>query len=297
MKELNEFKIRELTPLDREYPERLRQIAKPPSTIYLRGTMPPDSVPSVGIIGARDCTEYGRETAASFARILGRRGISIISGMAYGIDSAGQEACTEAGGRTYAVFGNGLDICYPASHFGLYQKILQSGGGVLSQFPMGTPPLRANFAERNEVIAALSDVILVVEAKERSGTFITVGHALDQGKEIFAIPGPINARLSKGCNHLIREGAEIATSPSDILEYFGLLPDDPESCHEEDLKDLTIKQRKVLSFLPPESIHIDLLCEKTGIPVAELLAILLQLELTGRCECTKTGYYRKKDLK
>lgn len=286
--------IRELTPLEADYPERLRRIPNPPTTLYVRGELPPDDMPTVAIIGARTASDYGLQVARSFGRALAMHGIGIISGMASGIDSAGQWGAVDAKAKTYAVFGCGLDICYPARNYTLYDQLLQYGGGAISEQPLGAPPLGGQFAARNRIIAGLSDAILVLEARERSGTFITVGNALDQGKQIFALPGRITDGLSKGCNQLIRQGAELLSSPEDVLEYLHLHYRKEQLLLEKDASILNRKQRMVYDMLEITAQHLDLLLTKLPMPLQELTAVLLELEILGFAESTKTGFYRKK---
>lgn len=286
--------ILELTPLDPDYPERLRFIPNAPGTLYIKGNLPENNKPAVAIIGARDATDYGLDIARTFGAGLARQGVQIISGMAYGIDSAAQKGAVEAGGKTFAVLGNGLDICYPPSHFRLYEQILETGGGILSELPLGKAPLPKHFASRNRIISGLADAVLVIEAKQRSGTFITVGNALEQGKQIFAVPGRITDRLSVGCNHLIQEGASLLTSVEEVLEYLHLSLDGRQMQLQVDLHDLTALQRQVFEALQPEADHMETLSVKTELPAEILSATLLELEIRGLCECTKTDYYRKR---
>lgn len=286
--------VRELTPLDKDYPERLRLIQNPPRTLYVRGELPSETMPTVAIIGARDATDYGLDVARTFGRMLSSRGIGIVSGMAAGADSAGQWGAIEGGGRTFAVFGCGLNICYPARNYKLYTEILSHNGGIMSEVPLDSPPLSKQFASRNRIISALADVIIVIEAREKSGTFITVNYALEQGKQVFALPGRITDSLSKGCNQLIKEGAEILTSPEDILEYLHLKTSGEQVLIEKDTSMLTKVQRNVYRLLTPDAAHMDEILSKSGLSVQELTAVLLELEILGFSECTKTGFYRKK---
>ena len=161
--------------------------------------------------------------ARAFGGELAKAGVAVISGMARGIDGLGQQAALEQGGRTYAVLGCGADVCYPASNRKLYQEIVEKGGGILSVFPPGTPPVKGQFPERNRIVAGLADLVLVVEARQKSGTLITVDMALEQGKNVYAVPGRLTDRLSDGCNLLIRQGAGIALAPGDILAELKLL--------------------------------------------------------------------------
>lgn len=210
--------IRFLTAEDEDYPQRLCKIPSAPYALYVLGQLPPENVPTVAMIGARECSEYGIYVAKNFAKELGAHGIPVISGMARGIDSISQEAALQGGGRTYAVLGCGVDICYPKSSRRLYEQILEQGG-ILSTFPPGTEPMKRLFPERNRIVSGLADAILVVEARQKSGTFITVDMALEQGREVYAIPGRLTDRLSDGCNLLLQQGALIAVSPQDLLQH------------------------------------------------------------------------------
>ncbi len=202
---------------DGEFPEKLRQIRNSPEGIYVRGALPVEDRPTVAIIGARRCSTYGKEMAEWFAGELAEAGVQVVSGMAAGVDGIAQREALRAGGRSFGVLGCGTDICYPAENRDLYES-LQKCGGILSEYAPGTPPDAFHFPMRNRIISGLSDAVLVVEAKERSGTLITVDFALEQGKEVFVLPGRISDSLSAGCNRLLRQGAGIALSPKDILE-------------------------------------------------------------------------------
>lgn len=200
-----------------DFPGKLAEIPDPPFGIFYRGRLPDERTPAVAVIGARKCSEYGRTMAERFAKGFAERGVDVISGMAAGIDGIGQAAALKAGGSSYAVLGCGVDIVYPRSNESLYRQLLERGG-VLSEYPPGMEPRPALFPPRNRIISALSDVVLVVEAREKSGTLITVDMALEQGREVYAIPGRCTDSLSMGCNRLIRQGAALALAPEDIIE-------------------------------------------------------------------------------
>lgn len=204
------------------YPAKLRKLHSPPMILYYLGTLPEESRCAVALIGARECSEYGAFVAKAFGEQLGRAGISIVSGLARGIDGIGQRAAHQAGGSTFAVLGCGVDICYPSSNQALYRDI-QERGGVISPFPPGTAPKKQLFPYRNSIVAGLSDAVLVVEARQKSGTLITVDMALEQGKDVYAVPGRLTDRLSDGCNLLIRQGAGIALAPEDIAAELTIL--------------------------------------------------------------------------
>ncbi len=200
------------------YPEKLLEIPGAPLSLYYRGSLPDATEPSVAIIGARVCSSYGKHTAELFADRLAAKGVSVISGMAMGIDGIAQSAAIRAGGKSYGVLGCGVDVVYPQSNRRLYDALINGAGGVLSEYPPGTAAQPAYFPPRNRIISALADILLVVEAREKSGTMITVDMALEQGREIYAVPGRIVDELSAGCHRLIRQGAGLASAPADLLE-------------------------------------------------------------------------------
>lgn len=210
-------KERCITKNDREYPELLRQIRSAPRRLYVRGRLPDESLPAVAIIGARSCSSYGQEMAQWFASEMAAAGVQIISGMARGIDGIAQRAALEAGGDSFGILGCGTDICYPAENRELYECLIKKGG-LISEHPQGTSPLPMHFPSRNRIISALADCVLVIEAKEKSGTLITVDFALEQGKDVFALPGRLTDALSGGCNRLLRQGAGLVLSPQELLE-------------------------------------------------------------------------------
>ena len=201
----------------RAYPDKLTHIAQPPYAIFCKGAMP-DARKSVGIVGARMCSEYGRSIATKLGKLLADKDVQVISGMALGIDSASHAGALQGKGSTFAVLGCGCDVCYPKNARNLYENIQSSGGGILSEYPPGTKPMPYRFPERNRIISALSDCLVVVEAKKKSGSLITVNFALEQGKTVYALPGRLGDTLSEGCNNLIFEGAGIANSVDIILD-------------------------------------------------------------------------------
>lgn len=201
---------------DEKYPERLAQIPDAPYGLYFRGKLPAKERPSVAIIGARNCSEYGRRMAQYFGRELAMAGVQIISGMARGIDGISQMAALEMDGYSLGVLGCGVDICYPAENRALYE-VLRKQGGICSEYPPGMEPRNNLFPPRNRIISGFSDAVLVIEAKNRSGTLITVDMALEQGREVYALPGRVTDALSEGCNHLIHQGANIAFSAEDMI--------------------------------------------------------------------------------
>ena len=213
------------------YPDRLRVIPDPPFGLFVKGQLPDPDAPSLAVIGSREATPRGRETARRFSLWLSSHGVQIISGMARGIDSVAGTAAVDAGGKSFAVLGSGADVCYPKSSWQLYER-LPERGGVLSEYLPGTAPAAALFPRRNRIISGLADALLVVEAARKSGTMITVGAALDQGKDVYAVPGRPEDATSAGCNDLIRQGAGLVNTPEELFEalYGGENPSDAMWC-------------------------------------------------------------------
>lgn len=279
---------------DKRYPRRLTKIPSPPYAIYVKGSLPDEQCPSVAIVGARRCTSYGEQMALLFAENLAAAGVQIISGMARGIDGAGQRGALNAGGRSYGVLGCGADICYPREHIGLYMD-LQKEGGVLSEHAAGAPPLREYFPARNRIISGLSDVVLVMEARERSGSLITADMALEQGKEVYALPGPITSTLSRGCHHLIRQGAGVLISAEELLcdlkisGYIGQANIGKKSDKNE--KVLESAENIVYSKLGLYPKSIGALVEETQFTPQQLLDKLISMELKGYVKEISKNYY------
>ncbi|ABX43084.1 DNA-processing protein DprA [Lachnoclostridium phytofermentans] len=266
---------------DKEYPEKLKKLYDAPWFLYYRGELPKDDLPSIAVIGARNCSAYGSDAAYYFSKELSLFGIQIISGLARGVDGMAHSGALSCGGKTYGVIGNGLDLCYPRENYGLYQEV-NLHGGILSEYPIGSKALPYHFPLRNRIIAALSDGILVVEAREKSGTLITVDSGLEQGKDIFALPGKLTDVLSKGCNLLIQSGAKLVLSPEDILvelrnQYSSLLGVTTREINSTK-EGLTEVEQLVYSFLSHEAIHVEELLMKTNLNQGQLLEVLFELE-------------------
>ncbi|MEY8351867.1 DNA-processing protein DprA [Lachnospiraceae bacterium 54-53] len=285
--------IRFVTPHDEEYPKRLLSIYGYPMGIFYRGKLPDDGRPAAAVIGARNCTNYGKQMASSMAGELSGAGVQIISGLAWGIDGAGHRGALEAGGDTYGVLGCGINICYPRENYGLYERLTQCGG-ILTEFMPDEPPRPCNFPMRNRIISGLSDVILVMEAREKSGSLITASLGLEQGKEIFALPGRVNDPLSVGCNRLIREGAGVLLSPDDVLEYFRLQNGKILRVHEKNKNGLAKKEKMVYSCLDLQPKNLEEIISLSGLSVSDCMSTLLELEIKGRIVQTSHQYYGKK---
>lgn len=279
---------------DQRYPKRLKQIKGAPYALYVKGELPKEEAAAVAIVGARQCSSYGEKMAIEFAEALSASGVQIISGMARGIDGAGQRGALNVGGHTFAVLGSGPDICYPREHIGLYMDI-QKTGGILSEFSPGTQPLREHFPARNRIISGLSDAVLVIEAKPRSGSLITADMSLEQGKDVYALPGPVNSLLSRGCHELIKQGAGILISPEDLLEELKL-------SHNTGDKLKTVKNNKIEKVLEttedmvyskcdlyPKSL--DCLLKETKLPPDKLMQQIISLIMKGYLKEVSRNYY------
>ncbi len=241
---------------EKTYPKRLLEIPDAPYALFYRGSLPKEEPLSVAVIGARECSGYGEFVAAQLGRYLGEQGIQVISGMARGIDGISQTAAMEAGGTSYGVLGSGVDVCYPKSNQRLYDRLLKQGG-VLSAYVPGALPASGHFPPRNRIVSGLADALVVVEARGKSGTLITVDMALEQGKEVFVVPGRITDRLSDGCNRLLTQGAGVFLTPADFVSQLRELTakkgiaetDDGESKNEDEIKETVIEKRKKQNLL------------------------------------------------
>lgn len=273
------------------YPERLKYLDKEPKGIYVKGNMPDFNKPIAAIVGARVCSDYGRTQAYEIAKCLSLYGVQIVSGLAIGIDGYAHRGALAGGTPTFAVLGCGLDICYPRQHIGLWREIQQKQGGILSEYPICTPPVKMNFPQRNRIISGLADIVIVIEAKKKSGSLITADFALEQGKTVYAVPGRIWDDLSYGCNYLIGQGAGILYSPECILDELHI--DKNEIKQQKINFSLASDLKLVYSVLGFEPKNIDDLSKELQIPVEKLVNLLLQLELEGYILQVRKNYYRK----
>ena len=268
---------------DPDYPALLREIPDPPLVLYIAGERPLLSAQQLAIVGSRNPTPMGRENARAFAKILAGAGLAITSGMALGVDSAAHRGALEAGGKTIAVAGTGLDRVYPARHRDLAHEIVKHGA-LVSEFPLGTPPLPENFPVRNRIISGLSLGTLVVEAALQSGSLITARMANEQGREVFAIPGSIHAPQSRGCHALIRQGAKLVETAQDILEELGPLAGVAlQAAHENTPPGLRLDStmKTLLEHIGHDPVSIDTLIERCGLTADAVSSMLLQMELNG----------------
>ncbi len=290
------------TPADADYPRLLREIPSPPAVLYYRGRVDlPENQgikPMASIVGTRDPSEYGRRWTRKISAALAQHGFTVVSGMAAGIDAEAHRACLEAGGRTLAVLGTGVDVVYPRRNQALYEQILEQGL-VLSEYPAGTQPNRPHFPQRNRIVAALSRAVLVMEAPHKSGALITAYQANDFGKDVYALPGSLDNPNSIGCLGLLSRGAQLILSESHLLEMLGTIPqlDAGEQLSlfapSQLPPDLKPELAQVLQILPSEPTSFDTIVQQAGLAAAAVSSALIQLELQGLVSQLPGMHYRR----
>jgi DNA processing protein len=272
-----------MTVKDASYPKRLKEIYDPPPLLYVRGELKEEDELAVAIVGSRKTTPYGRWITEKMGQELARHGITIVSGMARGIDSHAHEGALSGGGRTIAVLGCGVDVVYPPENRNLYKRMINQGA-VLSEFPMGSPPEGGHFPKRNRIISGLSIGVVVVQAGMESGSLITANYALEQGREVFAVPGNVGSDSSRGTHQLIKDGAKLVESSEDILEE--VLPqwrkerEAPKDV-ERPVRDLTDEEMVLFEQLGETPLHIDALIRRSQFEPGKVSSLLLNLELKG----------------
>lgn len=284
---------------DDKYPRLLKETSSPPPILYVKGEIP--AGPAVAVVGSRLATNYGLDMAARLSRELAARGIVIVSGLALGIDSAAHKAALEVGGKTVAVLGSGLDEAsiYPSQNKPLAREIIENGGVVISEFPCGTNPLPHHFPQRNRIVSGLSLGVLVVEAREKSGALITANFALQQNREVFALPGSASSQSSAGTNKLIQQGAKLVMSADDILEELKI---ETKNIKTENIKkgvklnNLSDREKIVAKLLGREPLDVDRIIETTKLSASDVLSALSILEIKGIVK-QSDGKYMLKQLK
>lgn len=280
---------------DRRYPLLLKEIADPPPLLFVQGSVELLSTHQIAVVGSRNPTPDGRDNTYAFARDLARQGYTITSGLALGVDSAAHRGALTGGGATIAVMGTGANKRYPINNRALADEIVQNGA-LISELPLGTPPLAENFPRRNRIISGMSLGVLVTEAALRSGSLITARSSLEQGREVFTIPGSIHNPLARGCHALLRDGAKLVENTQDIIEELGSLSHlqpahAPTENRSTPLPTLDHKEQMVITNLGFSPSSIDLLVERTGLTAEELSSILLLLELHNYVKTTPGGQY------
>jgi len=291
--------IKTLAYADPLYPPLLREIPQPPQTLYYRGALKEGEKNCLAVVGTRKPTFYGEQVTPALVEELALAGLTIVSGLATGIDALAHKAALKAGGRTIAVLGSGIDDSsfFPQDNLRLMHEIIAGGGLVISEFPPGTPARREHFPQRNRIISGLSRAVLVIEAPTRSGSLITSRHALDQNRDVFAIPGPITSPYSWGPNHLIKQGARPVLKAQDILDELGIEALPIKTGAQTETKAGTVPAREpsdpLTAFLSAHPVHIDELIRKSGQRVAAVSARLTALEIQGKVKNVGGGRYVK----
>lgn len=272
--------IRYISRDDEGFPKKMLELHDCPEGIYVRGRLPDPEKKSVAIVGARMCSAYGRAVATHFAKVLAENDVQIISGLALGIDGAAHEGALLANGETFAVMAGAVENCYPRSHIGLYEQI-RVNGGILSEEPCGCPPLPHLFPKRNRLISILSDMVLVIEAKKKSGSLITADYAAEQGRDLFAVPGRLEDELSCGCNELIFQGAGIAISPERMLEIMGKSTKKSDNSKSFMQNVLARRENIVYSCLSLQPKSLEELCREVKMPFKDIAEAVMLLQLQG----------------
>jgi DNA processing protein len=280
---LERYRVAAITEENPGYPPRLRETYDYPPLLYVRGTLVPEDECALAVVGTRRASVYGRQAAEEIVADLARSKITIVSGLARGIDSIAHRAALQAGGRTIAVAGCGLDVVYPSEHVALARQIMEQGA-LVSEFPLGTRPKAEHFPQRNRIISGISLGVLVIEAGEKSGALNTAHWAVEQNRDVFAIPGSIFSPPSRGSNRLIQEGAKLVSHAGDILEELNL----SMAAQQLEMKELTPAaadatdtESRLLGYLTKEATHIDDVCRHSGLPIATVSSVLAMLELKG----------------
>lgn len=274
---------------DKEYPARLKEIYDYPPLIYVRGSLTPEDEFCISVVGTRQASVYGRQVTEQMVEGLTRCKITVVSGLARGIDTVAHRRTLETGGRTIAIFACGLDTVYPSENLNLARNIINQGA-LISEYPVGAKPRPDNFPRRNRIMSGMSLGVLVIEAGEASGAMITAHMALEQNREVFAVPGSILSPVSKGTNKLIQEGAKLVRSCTDILEELNLTA----SVHQIEMKEVmpaTETEATLLKQLGAEPVHIDQVCQGSGLPIATVSSTLAIMELKGMVRQINTMSY------
>jgi DNA processing protein len=290
LKLLERLNVSLVTLADFDYPSNLRQLPDHPAVLFVRGKFEAQDARAVALVGTRNASPYGRTAAQSLARDLARNGVTVVSGLARGIDSCAHEGALEAQGRTIGVMACGIDVPYPRESQPLVRRIVEGGAGaVISEFPPGFPPMARNFVQRNRLISGLALGVVVIEAPEKSGAIITANWAAEQDRQVFAVPGSINSLYSRGCHALIRDGAAVCTGVGDILEELNL----PVVAEHEEPKrpQLTGEEEKLLSLLSLEQKNVEELIQSTSFSSAQVASTLMVMELKGLVRRLPGNYF------
>ena len=289
IEKLDRYKVKALTYHDDDYPARLKEIYDFPPVLYLRGSLLPQDEWCLAVVGTRRATVYGRQVTEEIVADLVQNKITIVSGLAKGIDTVAHNSALEAGGRSIAIFACGLDTVYPAENTNLARRIMQQGA-LISEYPLGTRPRAENFPRRNRIMSGLSLGVLITEAGETSGALITANMALEQNREVLAVPGSILSPVSKGTNRLIQEGAKLVRDYTDILEELNLTAV-AQQIEMKELMPATDTESLLLKQLAAEPVHIDEICRSTALPISTVSSSLAMMELKGLVKQVGTMNY------
>jgi len=281
--------VKTITPSSSDYPELLKHISDPPSQFWCEGDLQVTSLPCVAVVGARQCTPYGEKSAFDLSKSLAQAGVVVVSGLALGIDTAAHKGALSGGGKTIAVLGCGIDIPYPSENISLKENISQNGV-VISEYAPGTRATAWSFPKRNRIISGLSLGVVVVEAGLKSGSLITANLALQQGRDVFAVPGNISSPLSAGTHRLIQNGAKLVSCVADILEEFKL---GVKTSFKEIKENISDAEKKLLHLLSNGPRHMDELLESTGSPMDEMSSLLIEMELNGKIRSLPGSRFEK----
>lgn len=284
--------IKVLSLVDRDFPANLRNIADAPPVLYFKGNLLPSDDLAVAVVGSRNATVYGRQVTEKLVFDLVKNGLTVVSGLARGIDSVAHRTALDAGGRTIAVLGCGVDLVYPPENRKLAEEIARNGA-VVSEFPLGFPPVQSNFAARNRIISGLSLGVLVTEAAKDSGSMITAGCAAEQGREVFAVPGSITSRFSDGTNGLLKEGVHPVTCVEDLLQVLDIERKKAQLPEHRNQVPKDKDQAKILELLNEEAKHVDLIVREVGMPIEKVSATLSMMELSGFVKNYGSGVWGK----
>ncbi len=294
LKQMEENNVWYLTLDDREYPELLKKIKNPPFVLYGKGQVPDDTwfSRSIAVVGTRKTTYYGREVTKFLAEDLTAAGLTIVSGLAIGVDAVAHMICIENGGKTIAVLGCGVDCCYPKENIGIYNSIIKNKGCIVSEYPLGQSPTKGSFPARNRIIAGLSNGVVVTEGAEDSGSLITADFAIQFGRKVFAVPGPITSSMSKGPYKLISRGAKLVTSAGDILKELKIKNEKLKiKIQKSKVKDATKDELEILNLLQNEPLHFDELAKRTKFDSSKIGSLLSLMEIKGLVRCLDNGAF------
>lgn len=285
--------IKILNIFDEDYPQSLKDIYDPPVILYYKGNILPKDTKAFGVVGTRKITSYGKIVTEKLTSELISFGFTIVSGLARGVDTTAHKTALESKGRTLAVLGGGVNRIFPPENTRLALKIIDGKGAILSEYPPDYPSLSGNFPSRNRIISGLSKAVLVTEAAEDSGSLITARLALDQGRDVFAVPGPITSSLSEGTASLIKEGAKLTSRIEDILDELGINQNQKSNIKDQKGLNFTKEEKQILQCLENEQKHIDEICRELKISTSQLSALLIKMEILGAVKNLGGGIYIK----